>query len=234
MADDEQKNDGGEVCPVVGNMPFLPGKKGIGRLMRDPESGEDATKHHWEEALPQVLSVNPYWNYTWGLHRIPRQPDHIEFIPMVWWGLKNPERLRKKLEEEVVPFIQSGKVHRLLLFNEPDNVKLANLSVEEALNVWYLFEGIQGLSQIIGPSCTYKNRGPAWMEELMERVEKDGKRMDWVGIHWYGGTDVEAFKREIKEYYDKYGQRPLLLTEFAPANWTAKTCKKNNAYLHRK
>ena len=51
--------------------------------------------------------------------------------------------------------------------------------------------------------------------------------MDYVGVHWYGGTDAAHFKTKMRRIYEKYGRRPLLITEFAPADWQAKTHSQN-------
>jgi hypothetical protein len=45
-------------------------------------------------------------------------------------------------------------------------------------------------------------------------------RMEWVGVHWYGGISFSEFKTDMETFYEMY-RRPLLVTEFAPADWTA-------------
>ena len=46
-------------------------------------------------------------------------------------------------------------------------------------------------------------------------------RVDWIGVHWYGNPNVSQFQKHLEEVYERYGRRPLLLTEFAVADWQA-------------
>jgi hypothetical protein len=48
-------------------------------------------------------------------------------------------------------------------------------------------------------------------------------RVDYIGAHWYGGGSFENFKAKMRRIYEKYGRRPLLITEFAVADWKAKS-----------
>jgi hypothetical protein len=57
------------------------------------------------------------------------------------------------------------------------------------------------------------------MVDFMKEVDERGYRVDYIGVHWYGGTNAESFKKKMKTIYEKYGKRPLLITEFAPADW---------------
>jgi len=47
-------------------------------------------------------------------------------------------------------------------------------------------------------------------------------------VHWYGGPSPTAFKQRMVEIYKAYGERPLLITEFALADWGAKTPQQNS------
>lgn len=47
-------------------------------------------------------------------------------------------------------------------------------------------------------------------------------RMEWVGVHWYGSPSFAEFKAKMEKFHNMY-QRPLLVTEFAPADWSATT-----------
>ena len=62
----------------------------------------------------------------------------------------------------------------------------------------------------------------------MEEFMKSGScmQLDWVGVHWYGGADFASFARSMSLLHEKY-QRPLLVTEFAPADWNAATPEEN-------
>lgn len=53
--------------------------------------------------------------------------------------------------------------------------------------------------------------------------------MDWIAVHWYDEPNVALFQRQMTEYYQMYGYRPILITEFAVADWRA-TSLDNHRY----
>jgi hypothetical protein len=62
----------------------------------------------------------------------------------------------------------------------------------------------------------------------MTEADKRGYRVDYIGVHSYGGPNAADFKAKMKRIYEKYGKRPLLITEFAVADWkTGGDIKKN-------
>ncbi len=206
----------------------LPGKKGICFTLR-----EEGKKGSWTQNLPKIKAVNSYWNYSWGTNRIEAQPDGMEFIPMTWgaWG---KEGLKKALQNDVVPQIQSGKAKRLLGFNEPDKKEQANMPYTEALKYWPMLEDL-GIP-LCSPACanplsdiddsTQGVRG-TWMRDFMREADKRNYRIDYIGVHWYGGPSPRSFKERMIEVYEAYNHRPLLISEFAVADWGAKSVKGN-------
>ena len=48
-----------------------------------------------------------------------------------------------------------------------------------------------------------------------------------IGAHYCGTTDFLSFTITMEHYYHMYNKRPLILTEFAPAAWDAKTIEQN-------
>ena len=202
----------------------LPGKKGIGGAA---PGGAKA-----ERNLSILERLNVYWNYNWWHTRPTEQPDEIEHVPMVWGkrGHWSREAIGRILDNEVVPYIKRGKVKRLLGFNEPDKEKQANMPYTTALELWPELEKLD--IPLCSPACanaegsqggdgsTQGVRG-TWMPDFMAEVEKRGYRVDYIGVHWYGGPNAAQFKRKLTRVYEKYGKRPILLTEFAPADWSA-------------
>jgi O-glycosyl hydrolase len=57
------------------------------------------------------------------------------------------------------------------------------------------------------------------MRDFMREADRRCYRVDYIGVHWYGGTRAEHFKERMRQIYEMYGKRPLLITEFAPADW---------------
>ncbi len=204
----------------------LPGKKGICFTLRDPDKKTNGT---WDQNIPRVEATKSYWNYSWSLERVERQPEDLEFMPMLWgaWGM---EKFEENLATHVIPQIKAGHAKRLLPFNEPDKPEQANMPVSEVLKYWPKLEEL-GIP-LCSPACanplsdidesTQGVRG-TWMRDFMKEADARNYRMDYIGVHWYGGTSPRAFKERMIEVYEEYGKRPLLITEFAVADWGAKT-----------
>ena len=206
----------------------FPGKKGICLTMRKAEESGSS-----EGNLPRLKKVNPYWSYSWGWEQVPNQPSNVEFVPMAW-GAWSVDGLRKGLQKSVFPHIKSGKVKRFFGFNEPDKREQANMSYQNALKYWPQLESLN--VPLCSPACANPEgindnsvqgvRG-TWMKDFMKEADRRGYRVDYTGVHWYGGTHVHHFKDKMKRMYEKYGRRPLLVTEFSPADWEARKLSQN-------
>jgi hypothetical protein len=205
-------------CPQYPTPPPLPGKKGAAFLFRREGSAEGS----WVENLPRVLDLNVSWNHNWDIHRIDAQPSDVEFTPMLWGGRRDTETIAALVQQEVLPNVQTGLALRLHGFNEPDKADQANITVARALELWPLLESI-GVP-LVSPSCAQPEG--SWMQEFMSNATADCKRVDWVGVHWYGGTSFNSFASNMRSIYERYG-KPIIITEFAPADWQAKTVNEN-------
>jgi hypothetical protein len=211
----------------------LPGKRGICFTMRAAGKPGSAQVN-----LPRLKKVNPYWSYSWGWDQVAGQPSKVEFIPMAW-GAWSTDGLRKGLQSSVAPHIRSGKVKRFLGFNEPDKSDQANMSYRAALKYWPVLETLK--IPLCSPACanpegvnddTVQGVRGTWMRDFMSEADRLGYRVDYTGVHWYGGTDVPDFKAKMRRIYEKYGSRPILITEFAPADWEARTFAQNRHKPH--
>jgi len=203
--------------------PTFPGKKGVCMTLRS--EGQEGS---WLQNLPLVVALRPHWNYNWGLFPIDEQPDDIEFVPMVWgsWGERTIEKLQSNLTQVVEG--SSSTIKRILGYNEPDAYAQSNMNLWQATSAWPILESMD--LPLISPSCA--DPGGQWMEKFMAlsdslNCSSSRPRVDYVGVHWYGGPDVEAFQSKMTGYYDMYGKRPLVVTEFAIADWEAKTVQDN-------
>ena len=134
------------------------------------------------------------------------------------WGVWNHDSLRQKLED-LRPFIESGQIKRLLGYNEPDKVNQSNLAVNDAVQGWSVLEET-GLS-LVSPSAAKAHE--SWMLEFMSAADDRCARVDWIGVHWYGGVNPENFKQYVTSIYELYNHRPIFLSEFAPADFAATT-----------
>ena len=159
----------------------------------------------------RVSALNVSWHYSWGVDASIKEPDSVRFVPMIWgkWSLD-------KSLLQVDSLAKIGKVTQLLGFNEPDGKEQANLTVEESLSYW---PKLMNLNIPLGsPASVHADN--AWMKEFMTKVAEKGYRVDFICVHWYGGANAQSLIDHLKAIHDLYN-RPIWLTEFAPADWSA-------------
>lgn len=200
---------------VSGRDPLkLPGKKGACFTLR-----AEGNSGSYTENLPKIKALNVSWNYSWGSDLIKDQPANIEFVPMTWGAFNlPPQTLYDKLE----PLIKRKKIKRLLAFNEPDGKKQANVSVEKALELW---PSLEKLNIPLGsPAPVHPDK--EWLQSFMKGATEKGYRVDYICVHDYGGMNAKALLNKLERVYKLYG-RPILITEFAVADWKAKTPQEN-------
>lgn len=216
-----------ETAPLDSKLAF-PGKKGICFTLRKAgqEGGRDTN-------IKRIKATKPAWYYSWGSELISQHPSEIEFVPMIW-GAWNPNGLAKTLEQQIQPQIADGQTKRLLGFNEPDLNTQSNMSVKDALKFWPQLESV-GVP-LCSPACANplgdndsSNQGVhgTWMRDFIKEADKRNYRVDYIGVHWYGGTSAYSFKKRMIEIYKAYGNRPLVISEFAVADWGAKKLSDN-------
>jgi len=206
----------------------LPGKRGICFTLRANGDNKD---EETETNLKRVAKLNPYWNYSWGASRVDGQHPDLEFVPMVWGGAKSAEAMQKRISQEIAPQVEAGTCKRLLCFNEPDKPNQSDMTPADCLKFWPQFEKL-GVP-LCSPSCanpmgceeakeSCQGVSGNWMRVFMKQVDDLGYRCDYLGVHWYGGPSAKAFKTNMRNIYESYGsKRPLMITEFAVADWKA-------------
>ncbi|UMB60278.1 glycoside hydrolase family protein [Lutibacter sp. A80] len=169
---------------------------------------------------PERVSVlKAHWFYTWGDgYYEDLIPNNIEFVPMKWgqWNVNEAFLSSMKALKE------AGKINYLLGFNEPDGAEQANMSVDKAIELWPILEEV-GLP-LGSPACV--NSTGDWMQEFMQKANTNNLRVDFVTVHWYGGVSASSFINRLEETYSLYG-KPIWITEFAPADWTASSPEDN-------
>jgi hypothetical protein len=209
-------NDLATACPTYPKPTPFAGKKGVAILLNDNAIG-GAVKN-----VTILQRLKPYWNYGWQLPRSVMQPDTIEFVPMVWGGISY-EQVQQRIATHVTQHIQSGTVKRILGYNEPDAIEQSNVPVQRALDMWPALESTT--LSVVSPSCARPDK--EWMQSFMGNATNTCKRVDWVAVHWYGPANFTMFKNSIIKYYNMYGRKPIIITEFAVANFNAKKLEDN-------
>lgn len=176
-------------------------KKGLGIATRSDD---------WQDKL---RALHCKWFYAWRSAFPQAVPDGMEFVPMIFKDTGNPEAITK-----AGAAAKAAGVGALLGFNEPDQSKQADMSVEEALAVWPLLEET-GL-RLGSPACVHPDND--WMQAFMKAAKKQKRRIDFVCMHSYGNDDATALVRrlgKIEKLYDK----PIWITELAVGDWKAKS-----------
>ncbi|QWF82420.1 glycoside hydrolase family protein [Amycolatopsis sp. CA-230715] len=156
-----------------------------------------------------LADVGASWFYTWdsGPKGIAAPPG-AEFVPMIWGpGSVNPDQLAQAKA--------SGST--LLAFNEPDMAGQANMSVEQALDLWPQLEAT-GM-RLSAPAVAFGgDQAGGWLDRFMSGAAERGYRVDFIPLHWYGGDFSGAATGQLKGYLqavaDRY-HKPVWLTEYA-------------------
>lgn len=204
------EDDGGDITFTPEDLK-LPGKKGVCLKL-----GTDVR----EKNIAKIKELGALWNYSWGWEFVDGQPQGVEFIPMFWGKGSVASNTLSYLKEQIV----NGSCKKVLGFNEPDGEKQANMTVEQALELW---PQLQSLKVPLGsPAVTDNKDGKDWLAAFMQGVEERGYRVDFICIHNYGGPNATSFKNDINYFIDTY-QLPVLITEFAVADWGAQTIADN-------
>lgn len=141
------------------------------------------------------------WCYTWGVGS-NMLPDH-ECIPhRIHEGWPNPADCGK------ANFSCHMKTN-----NEPGNsADDSPNTVEEILNNW------QTLMRTGMRLCSESSHDGSWshLDQFIAEIDKRGWRCDILDLHCYWASGFD----NMKHYYDKYGKRPIWISEFVwGASW---------------
>ena len=170
--------------------------------------------HEWERAIQELRAK---WYYTWN-HRIPEnRPEKAEFVPMIWKYYGNEETVSNAAKAA-----RDAGIKHLLGFNEPDQKKQADMTVDEALAAWPVLERT-GL-RLGSPGCVHPDK--EWMKTFMKEAEVRKLRVDFVCVHSYGGADAGSLVKRLEQIHQLYG-KPIWITEFAVGDWTAESVTEN-------
>lgn len=156
------------------------------------------------------------WLYNWNTTPPENIPAGIEFFPMAW------SKVREESFPQLRAELRQHQFKTLLGYNEPDQAKQGNLTVEAALEQWPRL--IEFGVRLISPSCVHPDK--EWMKAFMKGVDERKLRVDAIGFHSYGGPSADGLMKRLMAVHEMFG-RPIWITEFAVGNWSAKTCAEN-------
>jgi hypothetical protein len=168
-----------------------------------------------------ALSPGVSWWYNWSAQPNTQAPIdyvaryHMDFYPMLWNGNYDAAAIEAFL-------LANPGVKFLLVVNEPNIVTQANLTPQQAADLWPGFEAIAAHTgvKIVGPAITWGTMpGYAdpvvWLDAFYAAYHAaNGNRdpqVDYLAFHWYDyGLDAQLNR------LTKYG-KAFWVTEFA--NW---------------
>ncbi|SDF37731.1 RNA polymerase sigma factor, sigma-70 family [Lentzea fradiae] len=156
-----------------------------------------------------LTDVRAGWYYNWAVHPDGvATPPNVEFVPMIW-GTKFTD------DATIARAKANGKV--LLGFNEPDFPDQADMSPEQALDLWPKLAAT-GL-RLGSPAVAHSGDKPGgWLDRFMSGAAQRGLRVDFIAVHWYGSDFGDAAVGHLRNYLEavhkRYG-KPLWLTEYA-------------------
>lgn len=176
--------------------------------IRVPKKGVGAwTFKGVDEAIDRSTAS---WFYNWSTdHSEISAPPGVDFVPMVW-GPDNVTPAALAQARTAGPY--------LLGFNEPDEPAQANMTVEQALDLW---PALMSTSLVLGsPAVATGAATPGgWLDRFMSGAANRGYRVDFIAVHWYGAdfataAAVDQLKSYLTAVHDRY-HLPIWLTEYA-------------------
>ncbi|GAB3947099.1 sigma-70 family RNA polymerase sigma factor [Micromonospora vulcania] len=155
------------------------------------------------------------WYYTWGTeHPGVTTPRGVTFVPMIR-SAENVTTAELARAKAAGPY--------LLTFNEPDMPEQANMTVEQALDLW---PRLMATGSTLGsPAVAWGGADQqSWLDRFMSGAASRGYRVDFITLHWFGAefatsTAVNQLKQYLQAVYQRY-KKPIWLTEFALIRFT--------------
>lgn len=193
-------------------------------------SDPGTTTNHPATSTRKGVSLNPVdgasqalvdskasWYFNWASSTgSVTKPDGVEYVPMIWGpGSVTDEQLGSAKREG----------SELLGFNEPDSGSQADMTVEQALDLW---PRLQSTGMRLGaPAVASGADTPGgWLDRFMQGVEQRGLRVDFIPLHWYGadfGPDAaNQLSQYIQRVHDRY-HKPIWLTEYGLIDFSQAT-----------
>ena len=168
----------------------------------------------FDGARAALADVGAGWYHTWAPNDndVPG-PDGVEFVPMIW-GKQN-------VTEATLAQARREGDGTLLGFNEPDMAGQANMSVEDALSAWPKLEAT-GM-RLGSPAVAYGgDTENGWLDRFMTGARRQGLRVDFITLHWYGSDFSAAAVGHFLGYVDavhrRYG-KPIWVSEYGLMNF---------------
>jgi len=158
------------------------------------------------------------WYYDWAADPLGiSSPRNVQFVPMMWGANSVTSANLAEVERE------GGD---LLGFNEPDSSSQANMTPQQALDLW---PKLMATGLTLGSPAVAVNAATpgGWLDQFMQGAKTRGYRVDFITVHWYGSdfvtsdavSQLETYIQAIHARYDL----PIWLTEYALISFSGST-----------
>ncbi|WP_152617818.1 glycosyl hydrolase [Phaeacidiphilus oryzae] len=148
-----------------------------------------------------------YYNWTSSAGSVATPPG-VDYVPMIW----GPGSVT---DAELGAAAKSGK--ELLGFQEPDSPTQANMTPEQALDLWPRLQQT-GLRLGAPAVASGADQPGGWLDRFMTGAAQRGLRVDFIPLHWFGGDFGPNAANELRDYlqavYNRY-HKPIWLTQYA-------------------
>lgn len=163
----------------------------------------------------RLAAVGARWTYDWSAESRLRS-SRVEFVPMLWGAGSVTDAMVARLTADR----RAGRARHLLGFNEPDLGAQANMSPAEAVGLWPRLEstglrlGSPAVASPYSPSQSDPSR--TWLDDFMLRARAQGRRVDFIALHFYGDPTDPAtprwIARDIRRVHARW-RLPIWVTE---------------------
>jgi hypothetical protein len=157
------------------------------------------------------------WLYNWEMWKPKGLPSNIIYVPQCRTAADAGQ-----IGDYLKRYENDDQVQGFLGFNEPDIDSQANMSVDDAVELWK--EHVLPLKanfpsmRMGSPAVSNGQNGLRWLKSFFERL--DGIQHAGIGhivLHYYS-PNVNHFKQYVTEVSEIFGL-PIWVTEFACTRW---------------
>ncbi len=164
--------------------------------------------------VDDVDRVGFAWYYNWSigpLEDLDSTPERSAFVPMTWG--------HDDATSQNLTFAKATEAAALLGFNEPDHQDQANMTVEQALELWPQLENTGMRLGSPAPSQDGVLGDNSWLGRFMAGAGSKGLDVDFIAVHYYSADkNVDEFKHWLEAVSAQY-DKPVWVTEWALADW---------------
>ncbi|WP_446046313.1 glycosyl hydrolase [Streptomyces olivaceus] len=194
-----------------------PNAKPDGDRASEPRKGVALNSTDGADQAQALKNSGASWYHNWASSSgAVAKPKGVEYVPSIWGpGSVTDAELSSAAKEGT----------HLLAFNEPDMSSQANMTVEQALDLWPRLEKT-GLRLGAPAVATDADKAGGWLDRFMKGAKERGLRVDFIPVHWYGSDFSSAASYQLADYlqrvHDRY-KKPVWLTEYALIDFTTGT-----------